>query len=399
MSQDLQFLYEIPSIVTDIDYHHKPNIVNAAASIIKTLIEYDEVVTIAQMQSGKTEVMKRVIYLIKKYNEKIKEIGINIDKYNISLIICASSLSLKRQHKKKLPEISDKIYHLNDLNSFVQKPYEYTTVLDTMSDSSLIIFDECHCDVEQKKIIDRFRTLLDIRSKENDTIYHKIGFSATPYEQIIARYPKVIMEPGDNYYGIVDMFHSWKSSELAKGKSPIIFQSKKLSDPKECHEFFNEVDFLDYFYLIRLPSKKIFEDATIDNITMIFKQNQIKFDSFIYDMSYCGDINDLLIKKPLKPTLIYLKNKLRMGCYLNTKYVHVVHDDPTNAYTHTTVQSLIGRCCGYNKRKHETIIYCDYEKAYQHYKWILSNYSIKHIPADAKYIQKSTTKTKDICIY
>lgn len=399
MSKKLNFLYEIPSDIKDDDYHHKPNIVEAAASVIRTLMEYDEVVTIAQMQSGKTEVMKRVIYLIKNYNSKIKNIGINIDKHNISLIICTSSISLKRQHKRKLPEIKHKIYHLNDLICFTKKPYEYSLILDAMSNSSLIIFDECHCDVERMKIIDKFRTLLDKRSSENNTLYHKIGFSATPYEQVIAKYPKVIMEPGDDYYGIIDMFNSWNPIELAKGGSPIIFQSKNLSDPKECHNFFDEVEFYDYYYIIRLPSKKELEDVTIDNITMEFNKRKIKFDSIIYDMSYCGDINDLLNSKPLKTTLIYLKDKLRMGDYLNTKYVHLVHDDPNNSYTHTTAQSLIGRCCGYGKKYHGTIIYCDYTKAYQHYKWILSGYSIKHIPTDAKYIQKSTLNTKDICIY
>ena len=30
-------------------------------------------------------------------------------------------------------------------------------VIQTMSDSSLIIFDECHCDAEQQKLIDKLR--------------------------------------------------------------------------------------------------------------------------------------------------------------------------------------------------------------------------------------------------
>ena len=135
------------------------------------------------------------------------------------------------------------------------------------------------------------------------------------------------------------------------------------------------------------------------NIEKQFKLHGSGLDTYIYDMNYKGNINELLDIKPTKPTLIYLKDKLRMGEYLNTEYVYLVHDDPTNNYTHTTAQSLIGRCCGYNKQSHNTIIYCDYEKAWQHYRWIINNYDIDHIPTNSKYILKNKTGTKNICIY
>ena len=91
------FLYKIPSSISDIDYCHNDNIVNATASIIKKLANYEEVVCCAEMQSGKTDVMKRLIYVINKYNNEIKSMNVNIDKHNIFLIICASSINLKKQ--------------------------------------------------------------------------------------------------------------------------------------------------------------------------------------------------------------------------------------------------------------------------------------------------------------
>ena len=115
-------------------------------------------------------------------------------------------------------------------------------------------------------------------------------------------------------------------------------------------------------------------------------------------MNYHSNINELLNEKPVKPTVIFLKDKLRMGEYLNTEFIYLVHDDPSNMYTHTTAQSLIGRCCGYHKKSHCTIIYCDYEKAHQHYIWIENDYNIDYIPSNAKYIKKNG-ELRDICIY
>jgi len=135
------------------------------------------------------------------------------------------------------------------------------------------------------------------------------------------------------------------------------------------------------------------------NIENEFKKRKFKLDTYIYDMSYRSNINDLLNNAPEKPTVIYLKHKLRMGEHLNTEHVYLVHDDPNNIYTHTTTQSLLGRCCGYHKQSHQTMIYCDYRKAYEHYQWIKSNYSIEKIPAHAKYINHRAGKTKDKCIY
>jgi len=401
MTKKYNFLYKIPKSIQNDEYHHNENVIGAAANVIKKFIEYDEVVTIAEMQSGKTDVMKRLIYIINKYNDEIKEIGINIDKYNIYLIICASSINLKNQLKTKLPEIRHKIFHLNDVATFLKNLHEYESLLISMADSSLIIFDECHCDAEQQKLIDKFRTALDSMAKINKTIYHKVGFSATPYEQVLAKYPKVIMEPGKNYYGMRQIFDTCRpsSSNAKKGIYPLVFQAKKLSDPIECENLFSEIDIYDMYYIFRLPGQKNTEDALISNIEKAFKKRGSKLDTFIYDMSYKDSINSLLDIPPKKPTVIYLKDKLRMGEYLNTKYVYLVHDDPLNTYAHTTAQSLIGRCCGYNKRSHQTIIYCDFQKAWQHYEWIEHKYDTKHIPPNAKYICKKDRRTKDICIY
>lgn len=402
MSQKYSFLHKVPKSDNSSEkldenfYQHKPNIVKAAASVLKKLRQCTEVVTVAQMQSGKTDVMKRLVYVIHNYNAKIENVlGLNIDKNHIYLIICASSINLKNQLKLKLPEIKNKIYHLNDINTFLKNIFEYESLFLGMVSNGLVIFDECHCDAEQKTLIDTFRNKLDFYAKEFKTTYYKVGFSASPYEQIFANYTKVVMDPGENYYGLKDMFATINPS---KNLIPIIFQAKSLENNKECSDLFTEIAICNYYYIFRLPGKKLAEDIFISNVENHFKLYNSKLDTYIYDMNFTSNINDLLKNKPLKPTVIYLKDKLRMGEYLDTSYVYMVHDDPCNTYTHTTIQSLLGRCCGYNKKSHQTIIYCDYEKAWQHYKWISHNYDINYIPTDAKYIKKSGI-LKESCIF
>lgn len=392
-----QFLYKVPNNISDTDYHHNDNIVDAAASIIKKMIKYEEVVCCAEMQSGKTDVMKRLIYLINNFNEQIKSLDVNIDKLNIYLIICASSINLKKQLITKLPEIKNKIYHLNDIQSLLKNNFENEDLFVSMTDYGLIIFDECHCDAEHQKLIDKFRKILNKISKSNKTSYLRVGFSATPYEQIFAGYKKVIMQPGKGYYGMKQMFKAGFSNK--KYDLPIVFPAKNLADPNKCRELFEEIQIDNYYYIIRLPGKKNTEDLVFYNIHKEFKRRNSKFDSYIYDMEYYANINELLNEKPINPTIIFLRDKLRMGEYLNTEFVYLVHDDPNNTYAHTTAQSLIGRCCGYGKKEHKTIIYCDYDKAYQHYLWVNSGYNPNNIPNNTKYIKKKENALKNNCIF
>ncbi len=393
MNKKNNFLYQKPDKITDSSYCHADNVVKCAARVVKKLVNFSEVIVVAPMQSGKTEVMKRLIYLINNYNAKIKLLDVEIDRYNIYVVVCASSINLKKQHQDKLPEIKNKIYHLNDIQKLLKSSSDD---LIQMVDSSLIIFDECHCDAEQKKLIDRFRKLLEYTATQNKTFYHVVGFSATPYEQVAAGYPMVIMKPGPGYYGIKDMFRSHFSSDPKI--MPTIFQAKDLRDTSECIDLFSQINLHNYYYIFRLPNRQDDEKKVIDNICREIKSRKIRFDSIIYDMHHSQNINYLLQQKPIKPTIIYIKNKLRLGESLDTTNVYMVHDNYKSMFTHTVVQSLLGRCCGYNKKSHGVIIYCDYEKADNHYRWMKKNYNINYLPCNAKYI-KNDGCTKDICIY
>lgn len=388
MPNKFNFLYKLPKRLNDDDYHHKENIVNACAKIIKKLMESREVICAAGFQSGKTDVMKRLIYVIQNYPDELKKLDIDIYKYNIYLISCVSSLDLKTQLGEKLPEIKNRIMHLPEIVKYINNITEYESTFVQMADSSLIIFDECHCDVEYENTIPKLKEIIKRFSKKNRTKYYKIGFSATPYEQIFSDIPKVIMKPSSGYYGLAHMFKKNKKT------IPLIFQAKNLSDIDECKTLFEEIEVCDFYYIIRLPSKITEQKLVMDNVEKEIKKRKSSLDTYIYDMHFKGKINNLVSEKPSKPTVIFLKDKLRVGEHLDTKYVYLVHDDPKNMHTHTTVQSLVGRCCGYNKKNHETIIYCDYEKAWQHYKWVKNNYDADYLPEDCKYIKKNHSGIK-----
>lgn len=357
------------------DFHRKPNVVKTTKRIFKKFVDFYEIVCCAEMQSGKSEVMKRVVEIVKTNNKELKEYNIDIDKMNVFIILCASSIDLKKQLGEKIPTIKGNIYHLNDIQKFLKNVDKYDELFRRMSTKSLVMFDECHCDVEQKKTVDKLRNIQDHLAKKYKTNFYRLGFSATPYEQVKCGYTKVIMKPGDNYYGIKQMFAR---------KYPVIYQAKDLSSYNECLELYDEITVYPLYYIIRLPKKIDDAEKCIYNIKKMLNSKKVKFSSFIYDMNYTDNINDVINKAPNKMTIIYIKDKLRMGEYLDTTNVYMVHDRPYNSFAHTTVQSLIGRCCGYDKYSHNTLIYCDMEKVEYHYTWVMNDYDLEYIPP-AKY--------------
>lgn len=378
MVSKYSFLYNIPDDYDKNDNSYKKNVVNAAAEVIYKLRKYQEIIVIAEMQSGKSEVIKRIGDIINHSYSKLARLGINIIPRNYFVVICASSICLKNQHQKKLAEIGYTILHLNDLSQIINNRVKYFRILDKLITESIIVFDECHCDAETGFMIDRFRLLLEEQRCIKKTNYKVIGFSATPYNHVYNSYPTVIMQPGRDYYGIRDMIDSLETDD------PVLFQAKNLTERKQVKELLNEINIDKFYYIIRLHKTESDNLLIINNIESRLKKMGIRFESFIYDSRYKSSINSIVSISPTVPTLIYLKNKLRMGEYLDTRYVYLVHDYPKNKYTYTTIQSLLGRCCGYSKKKDYVFIFCDLEKAYEHYYWVINDYQHKYLPGNSK---------------
>jgi len=65
----------------------------------------------------------------------------------------------------------------------------------------------------------------------------------------------------------------------------------------------------------------------------------------------------------------------------------MVHDT-AESKVDTTVQSLLGRCCGYGKNQ-DIEIYCDYDSALKYKNWVESDYDLKLVPNKSKNIKGS----------
>lgn len=173
-----RFLYKKPADVTSTDYQHKKNIRFAAADVIQAFESNLEVLLIAEMQSGKTEVMRRIVYLIKQYNSDLRNLNIDIDRSNIYVLLSTSSTALKTQLKVKIPNLQHHIFHLPDVNHWLKNPHSSESILMEMSESSLVIIDESHCDAEIGHTIDNFRSTLNHMSKKNNsTFLYTVRFS------------------------------------------------------------------------------------------------------------------------------------------------------------------------------------------------------------------------------
>jgi hypothetical protein len=59
-------------------------------------------------------------------------------------------------------------------------------------------------------------------------------------------------------------------------------------------------------------------------------------------------INQILSQPPQRPTIIFIKALLRMGKRLYKKYVKFCLESAKGSNTDTLMQSLLGRCCGYD---------------------------------------------------
>ena len=78
-----------------------------------------------------------------------------------------------------------------------------------------------------------------------------------------------------------------------------------------------------------------------------------------YDKRQMDDITNI---KPNNLTFIFVKNKWRASVTFDKQYIISMHDVPKNGKVSVTLQSFLGRACGYNANV-KCSIYCDLENA------------------------------------
>lgn len=351
----------------------------------------------AEMQSGKSGTFFSIPYIISRNALLVKKLGIDMfdDEINVFLLTGMNEKELIVQFEKDINgftgmDITKNVLHNSEMSKFLKNP-EYTwnetdkTVIDRMRKNSLILIDESHYGSDKDQILDKFlRQILKINPngdnaplKENNI--YVVSISATPMSEFInanvSDFSKKIvpLKNATGYYGICDMFVNNKIFNAYDLKPDSIdkFLDKTLNNKKTG------------YILVRCNQKQ--QDSIEKKIgdRMLDFNRSIDYNSLskknILDNQ---GINDILTKTPSKKTIIYLKGLLRAGKRVDTRNVIMVHDTATSNVD-TTVQSLLGRCCGYGKNQ-DIDIYCDRFSAEKYKNWIESGYHLDSVPDKSK---------------
>lgn len=351
----------------------------------------------AEMQSGKSGTFFSIPYIISRNALLVKKLGIDMfdDEINVFLLTGMNEKELIVQFEKDINgftgmDITKNVLHNSEMSKFLKNP-EYTwnetdkTVIDRMRKNSLILIDESHYGSDKNQILDKFlRQILKINPngdnaplKENNI--YVVSISATPMSEFInanvSDFSKKIvpLKNATGYYGICDMFNNNKIFDAYDLKPDSIdkFLDKTLNNKKTGYILVRCAQKQQELIEKRIGERMLDFNRSID-YNSLSKKN-------ILDNQ---GINDILTKTPSKKTIIYLKGLLRAGKRVDTRNIIMVHDTAASNVD-TTVQSLLGRCCGYGKNQ-DIDIYCDRFSAKKYKEWIESGYHLDSVPDKSK---------------
>lgn len=349
---------------------------------------------LAEMQSGKSGAFLSVPYIIARNKFILDKLGIAMhgNAANVYLLTGMNEKELITQFENDIGTITgmtikENVLHNSEMQTFLKKNKKdwsknQINLIDKMGKNSLILIDESDYGASTKQILNKFLTqILNISPNGDNSPLKKnniyvVSISATPMAEFLAAntlsFNKEIikLKNAAGYYGILDMFSSNK-----------VHQSFSLKTEKDIDQFIDAIaDLKDVGYILVRANKK-------KNIAIRkrLEERQINFDVINHDQQEKDKSIDNKIKdKPIKKTLIFIKNLLRAGKRIQTDHIIMVHDT-ANSKADTAVQSLLGRCCGYSKNTNIEI-YCDYDQAYAYRTWIENDYDLKLVPNKSKNI-------------
>lgn len=354
----------------------------------------------AEMQSGKSGTFFSIPYIISRNQLLIDKLGIDMynDHINVFLLTGMNEKELISQFEKDISnftgmEIEKNVLHNSEMQKFLNRPEKDwlpsdKLVIERMRKNSLILIDESHYGSDKNQILDKFLKNIVCLNPNGDNepliknnIY-VVSISATPMAEFlnanISEFKKKIvpLKNSKGYFGIVDMFENdqvFHSYDLKSNLSVDRFLDTILSIKKNG------------YILVRCTKK---QQIAIES--RIVQRNITKLsliDYFRNSKNMILDnqgINDIIEQLPNNKTLIFLRGLLRAGKRLNTENIVMVHDT-SESKVDTAVQSLLGRCCGYNKNK-DILIYCDKISAEKYKNWVITGYDMDAIPDKSKNI-------------
>lgn len=322
----------------------------------------------AEMQSGKTGTYGYIGHLI----TQVKEYKNTFTKL---VVFCQeSNIALKNQIEKDLsflPKDFVEVYHRATANEIKSKS-------NTLS-RTLFIFDESH--IAQKQSNVPYNLLR--QCVLNDLTNGLILVSATNFiADMNKNIPKVVLEPGHDYYGIKEMFKMNK-----------IFQSNKLlqSNRKLDSLFINAIQRMrDNTYAIARVHTSVLSEKCKKILTKQFKD----LDILVVNSKTNTELMNLefLNNKPSRKTVVLINNLARCGKQVNTEHCSFMWDT-SSSNTDTCSQSLLGRSCGYNKKHHGVEIYTDLVEARNFLDYVENGYDVDKMKSFKESGMSKTTKT------
>lgn len=385
----------------DPDYVHV-NMEMADYEIISNFILDNRwVLLIAEMQSGKSGTFCNVPYMILKNKTLIDALKIdhkkdksgNVNDLNFFLITGMNDKELKKQQKDDLKSFTSidsesRVLHNSDLqrilNNHQQGKLSSTEqiIFNKMQKNCLFLVEESHSAANTDSKLDEFlKKIVGVSPKETSSINERnlyfLSISATPMaERLNLDQVKgktiVKLHNGPKYRGV--------SQILKEGKIKSAFNLNKDSEINKLVKNINQINGNGYI-IIRGSDKQ--QNKIIESLKGVISYQQ--YDS---KSKTSKDINDILEIKPTQKEIIFIKGMFRAGKRLEDKYLLMVHDTYSSKVD-TTAQSLLGRCCGYNKND-SVLVYCDENSARDYSDWVESGFTIKETPVNSKNVTSNS---------
>jgi len=344
----------------------------------------------ADPQSGKTGVMRNVIFLLET-NDKLREfLGLdfgssllitsmsdNANKYQLKIDIAHGE---SRQDNKKLL-MRDGILHNPDLISCIQKNKNLNLK------NCIIFIDESHLATNINSAMNSFLqhngiNLNGVTNLSRKNIYI-FTVSATPYEEQVGNMiyktkNTIELTHGPDYKGLKYFF----VNNLLRQSFNLTTEEGSERFKNELHKFNNKIG----YYIIRISRNTNTNNLIPDG-----------FSSLTYYEKDKEVLNDILCITPEVPTIVFIKEKMKQSYQLDKSNIVMLFDRTSNYDLNRTnfiVQSFIGRACGYHKYKF--IIYTDINNVKSHLNYMNNKKKVpisKNIKKDKDYYFLNTEKT------
>lgn len=341
---------------------------------------------VAEPQVGKTGVIGNIKFLLEHYNDlrNYLELDFGSSRLGTSMSDIANIGQIGNDLNAQSNSRADKkSLFMSDYDGVMHNPNLLTQQRKNPNEkveNGIVVIDEAHLASFKESVNNKYLQSRDINinglgdlNKNNMTL---ITISATPYEELVGNKiynsPKniIYINPGKGYRGIKWFYENDK-----------IRQSFILSTLDGIHKFHDELRKFNHkpgYYIVRIDRntnyKKLVPEGFAKPITY-FQENQI-------------DINNILRKKPDKPTLVFIKEKMKQSFQLEKSNIVMLFDRTTiqnsEDRTHFIVQSLLGRACGYHD--YDFMIYTDINNVHHHLNYMADSNNIPKTKRTAKRI-------------